>query len=174
MNKIIYISLTLILCLVAIGAYHGSYIRQEGIFGEIHVEDNAAAQSIATGAAYTVLTAFDENGGASHTTPDQANDKITITIPGWYRVSGKLSFISGTANIVWAIAAFLNGVEQHQVHIARKMPTSTDVGDASFNGFIDVSTVPWDVDIRARHDNGGAIDITPVYMNLNIEYMGET
>jgi len=151
----------------------GGFVLQDGIFGEIHVADNSTSQSIPTGVTYTKLTAFDENGGSANVTPDQANDKITITIPGWYRVSGKLSFISGTANVVWYCAAFLNGSEQHQAHFVRKA-ASLDVGDANFNGFIDVSTVPWDVDVRVRHDNIGTVGITPVYMNLNIEYMGET
>jgi hypothetical protein len=151
-----------------------NYINQQGIFAEIYVADNATSQSIPTGATYTKVTAFDTNGQSANCTADQANDKITITQTGRYRVEGSFSFNSGTANVVWRGAAFLNGTEQSQVHFKRKTATASDAGNAGFTGFIDVTTVPWDLDFRVRHDNAGSIDLTLEYANLNVEYVGET
>lgn len=152
----------------------GGYVNQQGIFAEIYVADASTAQSIATGATYTKSTAFTTNGQSSNCVAGSTDDRITITQTGRYRVSGSCSAISGTANVVWRGAAFLNNVEQSQVHWKRKMATNTDAGDMSFTGFIDVTSVPWDLDFRLRHDNGGAIDFTIEYANLNVEYIGST
>lgn len=145
-----------------------------GIFGGIHVHDGATAQAIATGAAYTKLTAFVDDSLSSNCTPDAASDKVTITVAGVYRVSGSFNFTCGTNNVIFKMAPFLGGAEQDQVHIERKVSTGTDVGSASFTGFIDVTTVPADLDARARHNLGGSVDLTISYANLNIEYVGAT
>jgi hypothetical protein len=146
----------------------------KNIFGEIYVADASTAQSIPTGATYTKITAFTTNGQSANTTPDAANDKIIITQTGKYRVEGSFSFTSGTANVVFRGAAFLNGVEQSQVHFKRKVAVAADAGNAGFTGFIDVTTVPWDLDFRVRHDNAGSVDVTIEYANLNVEYIGTT
>jgi len=103
-----------------------------------------------------------------------ANDKITFTKTGIYRVDGQASMDSGTNNVTFKVAAFLNGVEQDQVHFQRKMSVASDIGSGSFTGFIDVTTVGWDLDMRARHDNGGSVNLTIEYGNLNVSYVGET
>ena len=155
-------------------AYSGKFVRQDGIYGGIHIHDGSTAQEIDTGTTYEKITLFTDNSYAENVTPDVANDKITITIPGRYRVAGQMSFSSGTANVVWWGAAFWNGVEQDQVHFKRKTSTSNDVGSASLNGFVDVTSVPTDVDFRVRHDNGAGINFTLEYGNINVEYVGET
>jgi hypothetical protein len=169
-RHIIPLLIALVLC---IGAYSGPYVRQEGIFAEIHVHDNSTAQSIPAGAGYTLLTHFDTNGAAANMTPDQANNKITITIPGIYKVSGAMSFASGTANVTFFASAFAGGVEQDNVHWTRKAATSTDVGSAGLVGLVTVSSVPTDLDVRVRHNNVGAIDFTGSYMTLVVEYKGD-
>ena len=149
-------------------------VTEAGTFAEIHVADASTAQSIATGATYTKITAFTDNGFSSNCTADVANDKITFTKTGIYRVDGQASMDSGTNNVTFKVAAFLNGVEQDQVHFQRKMSVASDIGSGSFTGFIDVTTVGWDLDMRARHDNGGSVNLTIEYGNLNVSYVGET
>jgi hypothetical protein len=151
-----------------------NYLNQQGIFAEIYVADASAAQSIATGAGYTKSTAFTTDGQSANCTAAAASDKITITQTGIYRVSGSCSGTSGKANLTWRGAAFLNGVEQNQVHFKRKFTTTTDSGDMGFTGFIDVTSVPWDLDFRLRHDDGANQNFTIEYANLNVEYMGAT
>lgn len=149
-------------------------VEEEGTFAEIHAHDNATTQSIPTGATYTKITTLDNNGESSNCTADGANDKITITKAGRYLVNGSFSFTCGTNNVTFFGGAFLNGVEQDNVHFTRKIGTAADIGSASFTGIIDVTTVPWDLDVRFRHDNGGSITLTLSYANLNTIYLGET
>jgi hypothetical protein len=143
-------------------------------YAEIYVADGSTAQSIATGTTYTKLTGFTTNGSSSNCTADASNDKITITKTGYYLVNCSINGSSGTANATFKFAAFLNGTEQSNVHNHRKFTTVNDVGSAAMSGIIDVTTANWDLDIRARHDIGSAINFTPTYMNLTITYLGET
>lgn len=149
-------------------------ITEQGTFAEIHCHDNSTAQTIPTGATYTKVTAFDNDGFSSNCTPDSANDKITITKTGIYRVEGAFSFASGTNNVEVFGSAFLDGVEQDQIHWTRKVGTAGDVGNANFSGFIDVTTAPLDLDFRVRHDQAGSVNLTFSYANLNVSYLGET
>lgn len=150
------------------------YVEQHGIYAGIYVAAASASQLIPAGAGYTKSTAFTTNNESSNCTADAANDKITITKSGTYRVSGSCCAISGTANVIWQAVAFLNGVEQPQAHMMRKFATNTDSGCMSFDGFIDVTSVPWDLDLRLRHDNGAGVNFTIEYANLNVEYVGTT
>lgn len=136
-------------------------------YGEIHVHDASTAQSIANGTTYIKLTAFTSNGLYLHCTPDAANNKITITEPGVYQVNGAFNYTSGTNNVIFRIAAFLAGAEQDHIHCYDKKLTGTDACSHSFTGIINVTT-PSDLDVRIRHDNGGAVNLTMVYANLNI------
>jgi len=150
-----------------------SYIMQQGIYAGIYVADASTAQSIPNGTTYTKSTAFTTNGLSSNCTSNAANDKIVIAKTGKYMVLGTSSFTSGTNNVVWKSAAFLNGVEQSNIHWARKVGTGADVGSASFMGIINVTSVPVDLDVRFRHDQAGAVDITIVYANFTVNYIGE-
>jgi len=151
----------------------GGEISYPGTFAEIYTHDNSTAQSIPTGATYTKLTAWSNNGESNNITADASNNKITITKPGRYSVVCSISGSSGTANVVFLASAFLGGVEQDQIHWKRKISTANDIGSMSMSGIIDVTTSS-DLDIRARHDNAGSINFTVAYGNLKVEYLGET
>ena len=148
--------------------------RQQPAYAAIHCHGASAAQNVATGATYVKITAFTDNGFSLNCTPDAANDKITITKPGYYKVVGSVSFSCGTNNVTWFASAFLNGVEQDQIHFTRKIGTAGDVGNSALTGIIDVTTAPWDLDLRMRHDNGGTVSVTVSYANINVEYLSET
>lgn len=143
-------------------------------FGGIHVHDASAAQSIPTGTTYTKLTCFTDNNDSSNMTPDAANDKITITVAGYYAVVGAFQFQCGTNNVVWRLSPFLAGVEQDSIHVKRKIGTAGDVGSTCMTGIIDVTSAPMDLDVRTRHDNAGSVDITVEYANLTLFYLGPT
>lgn len=154
--------------------YLNGMVHSQGCYAEIHVHDASTAQSIPTGTTYTKVTAFTDNGLSANCTPDVTNDKITFTKTGIYKVSCTTNFVSGTANVIFWMAPFLNGVEQNQTHTKRKISTAGDVGSATMVGLIDVTSTSIDLDIRARHDNAGAVDLTVQYANLTVEYLGET
>ena len=152
-----------------------TFVGTSGLpFAEIYVEDGSTAQSIATGTTYTKITGFATDGQENNCTSDVANDKITITKLGKYMVNCSISGSSATPNVTFKFAAFLNAVEQGQVHNHRKFAAGGDMGSASITGFIDVTSVPWDLDVRARHDNVGAVNFTPTYMNINVVQIGGT
>ena len=148
-------------------------ITHPGTFGEIYVADGSTAQTIPTGATYTKLTGFATDGQSSNCTNDAANDKITITKTGRYEVICSIGASSNTVS-TFKFAAFLNGVEQSQVHTHRKYANANDVGACTLSGIIDVTTASWDLDVRAAHDAVGDVDFTPTYMNLSVVYLGET
>ena len=142
-----------------------------GIFGGIYVHDAAAVQAIPNGVTYTKLTCYVGNGPSSDVTPDAANDKITLTVAGYYLVNCSLNFSAGN-NKIFRMAPFLGGVEQDAIHIVRKIGTAGDVGSASFSGILTVAAVPVDLDVRARHDDAAPINITMAYSNLSVHYVG--
>lgn len=148
------------------------YIYHDGTYAGIYVADASATQAIPTGTTYTKCTLFTTNGLSSNCTADSTNDKITITHPGKYFVTGSFSVKSGTNNVELKGALFLDGVEQSNVHWERKIGTAGDVGSASFCGFIS-SAANKDVDFRLRHDNAGSVNVTVTYANLTAVYVGE-
>ena len=148
-------------------------VYEGGTYAEIHLHDASVSQSIPAGTTYTKVTAFTDDGLSNNCTADAANDKITITKTGRYRVDGSFSSYSGTSNITLRTAIFLDGVEQPQIHTVRKFGNATDVSTGSLSGFINVTSVPVDVDVRTRHDQAGSVNLTPVYGNLNVQYLGE-
>lgn len=149
-------------------------VYKVGTFAEIHTHDASTAQAIATGATYTKLTAFTNNGFSANCTADYANDKITITKAGIYKVNATVSFSGESVSVIWFLSPFLDGTEQDMIHASRKIGTGGDVGNISMSGFIDVASVPVDLDLRARHDQGGNENLTISYANLNCEYIGDT
>ena len=145
-----------------------------GCFGGIHVHDATASQSIASGSTYTKATCFTNNDPAANCSADAANDKILLTKTGYYKVSCSISFTSGTNNVIFKAAAFLDGTEQDNCHCERKITTGTDIGSMSFVGIIDCTAENTEVDLRFAHDNGASVDIIVKYANLNVQLIGNT
>lgn len=139
-------------------------------YGEIHVHDSAVAQSIPTGATYTLITNWTDNGLSLYTTPDALTSRrITVSKTGVYEVSYNCSMLLGTSNVVLFISAFKNGTtELDNLHFSRKIGTGSDVGSASFNGIIQLSAGDY-IDVRIKHDNVGSVNFTQVYANLNLK-----
>lgn len=148
-------------------------VTEAGVFAEIYLAGGSTAQAIPN-ATFTKMTGFASNGSSSNCTTDVANDKITITTLGYYKVEFNCSILSNTNNVVFRLAAFLNGVEQTNCECERKIQTGSDVGNTGFIGIIDVSTVPWDLDVRVYQASGGEVTLTPSYASLVVNYFGET
>jgi hypothetical protein len=65
------------------------------------------------------------------------------------------------------------GTEQHQVHAQTKLTTGADSQHISASGIVRVTSANTDIDLRVRHDNGGSVNLTPVYANITVDYLGE-
>ena len=77
----------------------------------------------------------------------------------------------GHATRALGFGVFGGGVEQSQVHTDRKL-SNNDVGSASGGGFIRVTSVPFDIDLRASHDNGGSVNMTVESASLIVKKIG--
>lgn len=144
----------------------------DGVYAEIYVHEGVTAQSIPTGAGYTKVTGFASSGASNNATADAANDKITLTKNGDYKIECSLSFTGSGISKNWFGVIFADGVEQDKIHFQRKIGTGGDYGSTQFGGLITVSGAPVDIDIRVRHDDGGALDFTPIYLNMNAIRVG--
>lgn len=145
-----------------------------GTYAEIYLADGSTAQTIATGAGYTKITAFATNGESNNCTADVANDKITITEVGKYKVNLTLNGAIDTANTQFDGAVFMNGSIQNNIKCYNEFIAANKNCSAHICGIIDVTTANWDVDFRVRHDDGGNVDITLANANLNVEKIGTT
>ena len=55
-----------------------------------------------------------------------------------------------------------------------KTAIATDVGCTSVSGYVNITSVPTDIDFRVRHNNGASIDFTLEYGNINVLYVGKS
>jgi hypothetical protein len=134
----------------------------------------SVSQSIPLGTTYTKITTFASNGLSANCTADAANDKITITKPGIYRVTANISGYSGNMSELWEATLFLNAVEQSQFYTAHDAST-LHYHFQTMSGFIDVTTAGWDLDLRLRHnDPGTARDFYTFNATISVDYVGET
>ena len=172
--KAFFVSLfiLLFLCSFAIAAGNKFDRSAEGTYAEIYIYNNSTPQDIPTGATPTKIDQFTANGVSSNTISDYANNKIVFLKGGKYKVTGRVSLSSDTNNVVFDTSGFLNGVQQPQLHLKRKVATAGDVGTTTINGFITVS--PGDeFDLRTITDNAGTVALTIEYGNLNVNYIGK-
>jgi hypothetical protein len=142
-------------------------------FAGIYVADGVTAQSIPSGATYTKLTGLVTNGQSLNCTSDApTNHKITITKPGKYQLAWTLSMFSGTSDVTWRATIFAAGTEQPQCHGAVRTINSGDILPCSGVGFVNVATAPLDIDLRIRQSTAGSVNLTPVYSNINVNFVG--
>lgn len=149
-------------------------VIEEGTFAEIYVADGSTAQTIATGATYTKITAFTTNGQSSNCTADATNDKITITKTGRYKVNLTINGSIDTANTQFDGAVFVGGTIQNNIKCYNEFVAADKNCSAHICGFIDITSANTDIDFRVRHDDGGNVDLTLVNCNLNVHYLGKT
>jgi len=108
------------------------------------------------GTSFVLMDQWATNGlSFGDMTPDQANNKITVTNTGVYLVTASMSF-TGTTNSIVSGAIFWNGVEQ-VVQFSRKLGTGSDIGVIAMVGMIDVTTGATDVDMRVKCDGGADV-----------------
>ena len=100
-------------------------------YGEITVDDGSNTEAITTTPAKLGL--FVNNGLSLLTTPDAANDRITVSVDGVYKVFHQSSFSFSIGNVIIEAHIRINQAEQRQ-GFHRKIGTAGDVGSASCSG----------------------------------------
>ena len=137
-------------------------------FGEIYLTGGAGTQ--VPGAVYALCTAPATNGYASAgVTADAANDKITVTETGFYKVDITLTFSNNTAEQT-DFRVYYNGAAQ-----TRLTASVTTVVNARtqivITGYIDVTTGAQDIDLRCQCAAG---TLTYREMNFAVTRVGNT
>jgi hypothetical protein len=105
--------------------------------GSIYYSGAVSSSGQTVGTTATKMTLFNGNGISHQTTPDHTNDKITILIPGTYKVSYSFSF-GGTANITWTMTVYKNGVAT-SIKAYRKLGAGGDVGAGHVEDFLELA-----------------------------------
>jgi hypothetical protein len=137
-------------------------------FAGIYVKDSAATISCDSDNADTKATQFTTNGLSNNCTPDAANDKITITKAGKYYVTwAAVVDLNGGATVDVLLAAYLDGVRQDNLHQNNSV-SSVDKRVVSACGFIDVTSVPIDLDLRANIGSATARLLTLSDISLTV------
>lgn len=139
-------------------------------YGELYTNDNSIAQTIPTGTTYTKANPFLTNGASLNTTLDHAAGEITINKSGLYVINFSFSSRIATNDVNLYTAAFANNVELGNVHSLRATKAS-NVSVSAASGFAYL-TEGQKVDVRCRHDYGSSIEVTTIYANLNVRYIG--
>jgi len=130
--------------------------------------EGSTAQSIPSGATYTKITPFDTNmAGSLLSVADQANDQLVAGRDGLYIAGFTRSYTVGTANTVWHVAVFVNGVLQPQAVVSVKSTSTNTLVYADLDVPIQCNAND-SVDIRVRHDQGAAVNLTYEHATLYI------
>jgi hypothetical protein len=161
-------------CLAGDLTYTTAEVQEQltGVYAEIYVNSNATIQVVATGGGYTQVTNFSANGDSSQCTADFANNKITLTKNGEYRLASHISFTGSGNGNTWFGTIFADGSELSDIHFERKIGTGGDHGAAGVAGFYSCTNAPIDIDLRMRHDDVGNLNLTATYLNINAHRIG--
>ena len=132
-------------------------------FAEIYIKDGSTAQN-GLGTTPVLMENWAADGESESSTPDFANNKITVGTTGIYKVHLSLSF-SGTANAEFQAFVRIDGVES-VLGLQRKMGSGGDIGSANTTGLLSL-TAGEDITVYIETDDGGAGDaITAVQAHL--------
>ena len=112
-------------------------VKAGPVYGEISLDDNEDGQTLATSGDWYKITQFDTNHEALQTTPDHANDKITVLLAGIYAVEFVLSF-NGSPNVTYHIVIYIGGVADTTLKVQRRIGAGNDVGAAAISGLASI------------------------------------
>ncbi len=138
-----------------------------GGYGAIYLHGGSTAQT-SISATPAKVTGFASNGISSGTTPDHANDKITILTAGDYLVAGAVSF-SGTLSKTFFVEIYKNSTGTEYA-FERKLGTGGDVGAAPVGGLITLA-VNDEISLYVSSSDGGT-SFTPQEASLIVTRVG--
>ena len=141
--------------------------------GQIYTYDGVGTQTLTLADTWYLVTQWDNNGYGVNTTPDQANNKITLTTTGYYLLSYQVAF-SGSANSRYGLSTRLDGVQQNRARTTRVIGATGDVGSCSAMGIIDVTAVPVDLELWVRSPSGANRTFNVVNSQLVVHKIAST
>ena len=135
-------------------------------YGELYVYNNADTLSLSVEDTWYKIADYDLAGVSNNVTVSTADDKLTVSNAGKFKVSAQISF-SGSVNSTYETAVFVNGAIQNNVQSTRKLGTGGDVGTTMISGILDLSAADY-VEVHIRCTDGGSKTITVQDSNLSI------
>ncbi|KKM64847.1 hypothetical protein LCGC14_1497300, partial [marine sediment metagenome] len=109
-------------------------------YAEIYARDNTTTTSTSTTKAQ--ITIFDTDGEFNNMTPSHAQDHITVTKAGKYKIDASISIknSSGSAHVISVEMYKNNGTGVfNNIHAGRTLGTGTDVGNLTMSGIVDLA-----------------------------------
>lgn len=103
-------------------------------YGSVYVTANGTGQAMTAGVA-SKLTQYAVNGPSLNATPSHANDQITVTNAGDYRVTGSFTFSVSSANQDVKFFAAVGGAAS-VIGVQTRTAASGLIFTASFNGLL--------------------------------------
>jgi hypothetical protein len=148
--------------------------KSQNAYAEIYIAANATPISVPAGTTYTKLTTAGATANKYlNCTPSVSNSNITITKAGKYLVNCTFSSQLATTDVIWDTAVFINNVEATNLHMKRRFSTSGYTFNVCISGIANFAA--GDVmDIRSKHNNASAVNITTEYANIGVNYLGAT
>lgn len=141
-------------------------------YGSISVSGGAASQSL-TADTWTKVTQFDTlDAFAFGVTESHANDKITLTNPGVYRVSFNAA-VTGASGRAHELAVYWNGTRQDRIKTRIQLQT-TDPATHHASGLVDATAGSTDVELYVQSLSVGDGSFGLVHGNLTVERIGDT
>jgi hypothetical protein len=132
-------------------------------YGSIYVTAGAADQAMTINTP-ALLTAFTNNGISLNATPDHANDRITVTNAGDYRVTGSFTFLlTGNTNIRFFAA--VGGVAS----VVGCATRSKDTGQPFNCGFNGLLTLGAGAVVTILATASGNVTLTVTEAHLTVE-----
>jgi len=135
-------------------------------YGNIYVTAGAAGQSLTANVAAT-LTAYTTNGVSLNTTPSAANNRITVTNAGVYRLAGTFTFQAGNNQNVQFFAAV--GGAATVIGGAARATTANQPFHASFNGLLALGA---GAVVTVLATSSGNTTLTVTESHLTVERVG--
>jgi hypothetical protein len=149
------------------------WVAGNSAYGELYVTDGAGTQDLTTAGTAYKINQFTADGASLNTTPAHANDKITATYAGLYRVDLSMSF-SGTASKWFEIAIYTgpsgSTTEETNLMCKRALGAGGDVGAVGISGLVTLAASD-DVEVYVKSQSNGD-DIVVEFANLTIQKIG--
>jgi hypothetical protein len=139
-------------------------------YGEIYIDNGTETLTLTT--SFAKVVNFDTegaNGIYNLMTPDKANNKLTITIAGTYRVHAKFSGKSTKVSAVY-LAVFIDGVEQNNIESEVNTVENGQLCVVA-EGLVTIAANK-DIDIRLKYSGAEAAVVTCAHVNLHAVMVG--
>jgi len=144
-------------------------------YGEIYINDNTTATTLAAQDTWYQVTTFGYNGHSHRATPDHTNDHITILTDGKYMVNVSFSCQSAQSNAYYFEVYKNNGATGHSnLENERQTGVANKPGSVSISGIADF-TAGDTIELWVKRTDGGAVSksITLTHGSLSLFRIGE-